>query len=135
MNSGGDHPMPSQRKNAIISILFIVFGGPAILLVYIPFWITRFRIPANEPRWQLLLACALIAAGIVPLIESTVRFIRISNGTLVPTTATEHLVVSGLYRYARNPMYAGVVASLAAEAALFRSPDLVVVLGLAALGF
>jgi protein-S-isoprenylcysteine O-methyltransferase Ste14 len=127
--------MRSQRKNAVISILFIVFGGPAILLVYIPFWLTHFRIPANELRWQWLPACALIAAGIAPLLESAARFIRVGKGSLVPTSATEHLVVSGFYRYVRNPMYAGVMVSLAAEALLFRSTDLGLVLVLALAGF
>jgi protein-S-isoprenylcysteine O-methyltransferase Ste14 len=127
--------MQPQAKHALISILFVVFGGPAILLVYLPFWLTHFRIPSSEPRWQELLACVLIAAGVAPLLESAARFIRVGNGSLVPAAATEHLVVSGLYRYVRNPMYAGVMASLAAEAALFRSRELVVVLGLALIGF
>ncbi len=127
--------MRSKRKNAMISILFILFGGPAILLVYVPYWLTRFRIHAHEPRWQELLACVAIAAGIAPLLESTARFVRIGKGTLVPTSATEHLVVTGAYRYVRNPMYVGVMASLAAEAALFRSVDLVLELVLAWIGF
>jgi len=127
--------MRSQRKNAIISILFIVFGGPAILLVYAPLWLTHFRIPADEPRWQQLLACALIAAGVTPALESAARFVRVGKGTLVPVTATEHLVVSGFYRYVRNPMYVGVMAALAAEAVLFRSTVLLVELVLALIGF
>jgi hypothetical protein len=45
--------MPRQRRNVLISVLFVVFGGPAIVLVYIPFWITRFRVPPVEPRWRL----------------------------------------------------------------------------------
>jgi protein-S-isoprenylcysteine O-methyltransferase Ste14 len=118
--------MGSQCKNAIISILFIVFGGPAILLVYLPFWLTHFRIPANEPRWQELLACVVIAAGVAPLLESAARFVRVGKGTLVPTNATQHLVVSGLYRYVRNPMYVGVATCLAAESFLFRSSALFV---------
>jgi protein-S-isoprenylcysteine O-methyltransferase Ste14 len=126
--------MRSQRKNAVISILFIVVGGPAILLVYLPFWLTHFRIPADEPRWEELVACALIAAGVAPLLESAARFVRVGKGTLVPTNATQHLVVSGLYRYVRNPMYVGVATCLAAEAILFRSANLVAELLLALIG-
>jgi protein-S-isoprenylcysteine O-methyltransferase Ste14 len=110
--------MRSQLKNAVISILFIVVGGPAILLVYLPFWLTHFRIPVDEPQWQQLLAYLLIAAGAVPLLESATRFVHVGKGTLVPTNATQHLVVSGLYRFVRNPMYVGVATCLAAEAAL-----------------
>ncbi len=111
--------MASQRRNAIISILFIVFGGPGFILVYLPFWITRFRVPHDEAGWQMALAAALIAAGLVPLFESIVRFLRVGLGTLVPTTPTERLVVSGLYRYVRNPMYVGVLTAAAGEAVLF----------------
>jgi protein-S-isoprenylcysteine O-methyltransferase Ste14 len=123
--------MRSQRTNAIISILFIVLGGPGILLVYLPFWMTHFRVPADEPRWQQFAAWFLIAAGLVPLLESTMRFVRIGKGTLVPTAATEHLVVTGLYRYVRNPMYVGVTTTLAAEAALLRSRNLAIELVIA----
>lgn len=127
--------MSSLGRNIAVSVLFILLGGPAILLVYLPYWLTRFRIPAEEPRWQLLLAGALVVAGFAPMLESAARFIRVGKGALVPTSATEHLVVSGAYRYMRNPMYAGVMASLAAEGVLFRSADLVVELALALIGF
>ncbi len=111
--------MASLRRNVIITILFVIFGGPGIVLVYLPLWITRFHVPPSEPWWQMLAAGALIAAGILPLIESARRFVFVGRGTLVPTTPTEHLVVSGFYRYVRNPMYAGVVTALAGEAILF----------------
>jgi len=103
----------------IVSILFTVFGGPGIVLVYLPFWLTRFRVPAGETWWQIAIAGVLIAAGVTPLIESARRFIYAGRGTLVPTTPTEHLVVSGFYRYVRNPMYVGVLIALAGETVLF----------------
>jgi protein-S-isoprenylcysteine O-methyltransferase Ste14 len=113
--------MATIRRNTIISILFVIFGGPGFVLVYVPFWITRFRIPASEPVWQLALAAALIGAGVAPLIESATRFVRVGRGTLVPTAPTEHLVVSGIYRHVRNPMYVGVLIALAGEAMLFEA--------------
>ena len=84
--------MPSTRRSIVVSLLFIVFGGPGILLLYIPYWITRFRIPAGQPLWQMLAAGLLILAGLVPLFESIQRFIFAGRGTLVPTTPTERLV-------------------------------------------
>jgi protein-S-isoprenylcysteine O-methyltransferase Ste14 len=45
---------------------------------------------------------------------------------------TEHLVVSGLYRYVRNPMYVGVGLALAGEALLFWSRHIVIELAIAA---
>ncbi len=120
--------MPAHRTNVIISILFVVFGGPGIVLVYLPLWMTHFRVPASEPWWQMLAAGVLIAAGTLPLLESVRRFVYVGRGTLVPTTPTEQLVVSGFYRHVRNPMYVGVVTSLVGEAILFESRVMVVYL-------
>jgi protein-S-isoprenylcysteine O-methyltransferase Ste14 len=63
----------------------------------------------------------LIVAGLAPLLESITRFIIVGRGTLVPTAPTEHLVVSGLYRYVRNPMYLGVLTTILGETLLFAS--------------
>jgi protein-S-isoprenylcysteine O-methyltransferase Ste14 len=126
--------MASTRRSIVVSLLFIVFGGPGFLLLYIPYWITRFHLPADQPLWQMLAAGMLIFAGLVPLLESIQRFIYAGRGTLVPTVPTERLVVSGLYRYVRNPMYVGVLTALAGEAILFRSRGLVYEALAAALG-
>ena len=122
--------MASLRRNIIVSILFTVFGGPGIVLVYLPLWLTRFRVPAGEPWWQIAIAGMLIAAGVAPLAESARRFIYAGRGTLVPTTPTEHLVVSGFYRFVRNPMYVGVLIVLAGEAVLFERRGLILYLAI-----
>ena len=118
--------MASSRRNVIVSILFTIFGGPGMVLVYLPLWITRFRVPAGEPWWQIALAGLLIAAGLTPLLESILRFIYAGRGTLMPTAPTEHLVVSGFYRYVRNPMYTGVLFALAGEVILFERCSLAI---------
>jgi protein-S-isoprenylcysteine O-methyltransferase Ste14 len=111
----------SHRHNIIVSVLFIVFGGPGIAMLYVPLWITHFRVPAGEPWWQIALAGVLIAAGAAPALESMWRFVAVGRGTLMPTVPTEHLVVSGFYRHARNSMYVGVLIGLAGETILFHS--------------
>lgn len=126
--------MASNRRNLIISILFVLFGGPGILLVYLPLWITRFWIPAGEPLGQKFLAAFLIIMGVLPTLESVRRFIYVGQGTLVPVSPPEHLVVSGFYRYVRNPMYVGVMMTLAGEAILFRNRGIVVEAVLAWIG-
>jgi protein-S-isoprenylcysteine O-methyltransferase Ste14 len=119
--------MASLGRSVIVSVLFVVLGGPAFALVYIPFWITRFHIPAGEPVWQMVVAAALIVGGAAPAFESMKRFIVVGRGTLVPVVPTEHLVVSGMYRHVRNPMYVGIPTALAGEAMVFRSRGVVVV--------
>lgn len=116
--------MVSMRRNVVISVLFVCFGGPAIVLVYVPLWITRFHVPTGEPAWQILLAACIILIGLMPALESMRRFIVVGRGTLVPVAPTEHLVVSGYYRYVRNPMYVGILLALLGESLLLRSRSL-----------
>jgi protein-S-isoprenylcysteine O-methyltransferase Ste14 len=124
--SGGRRvTVASLRRSVIVSILFTLFGGPGIVLVYLPHAISRFRVPVGEPSWQRATAWALIALGLVPLLESIVRFVRVGRGTLMPIVPTERLVATGLYRYVRNPMYVGVVVVLIGETLLFWNADMV----------
>jgi protein-S-isoprenylcysteine O-methyltransferase Ste14 len=120
--------MASLRRSVLVSVLFIVLGGPGFVLVYIPYWLTRFRIPAGEPLWQMALAAVLIAAGSIPAFESMKRFVFVGRGTLVPAVPTERLVVSGFYQHVRNPMYTGLLVVLIGEAILFASRHMVVYL-------
>jgi protein-S-isoprenylcysteine O-methyltransferase Ste14 len=127
--------MASQRRNVIVSILFVVFGGPGILLVYLPLWMTHFHIPAGEPLWQIAIAAALILAGLTPGVESVRRFINVGRGTLVPVAPPEHLVVSGFYCRVRNPMYVGAMVVLTGEAILLWNRGIVIEALLVFVGF
>jgi protein-S-isoprenylcysteine O-methyltransferase Ste14 len=113
--------MTSLRRSVVVSALFTLFGGPGLVLVYLPWLITRFRMPSQQSLAQTISAVLLIATGLIPLFESIVRFVVKGRGTVVPAVPTERLVVSGLYRYVRNPMYIGVITALAGEALLLRS--------------
>jgi protein-S-isoprenylcysteine O-methyltransferase Ste14 len=113
--------MASFKRSVLVSVSFTLFGGPGIILVYLPFAITRFRLPASLSVWQLATAVGLIVVGLIPLLESIVRFVRVGRGTLMPNVPTERLVISGLYRYVRNPMYVGDLMVLLGEALLLRS--------------
>ena len=96
------------------------------MLVILPCLLTRFHVPRGEPAWQILVAAVLMAAGTAPLIESIWRFVEVGRGTLMPAVPTEHLVVSGLYRFVRNPMYVGVLTALAGETLLFARRSMVI---------
>src|SRR5580698_54958 len=123
-----------KAKNLLVTVVFLVCGPPGWIAVYLPAWMTRWQVPQQAVGWRVL-AAVLIAVGLVPLSESIVRFIRVGRGTLSPTHPTERLVVSGLYRYVRNPMYVGVLMLIAGQALLFRSSALWAYLGYVAVGF
>ena len=59
-----------------------------------------------------------IAAGLV-LVSAFVRFVIEGVGTPAPVAPTQHLVVGGLYRYVRNPMYLAVVTAIVGQGLLF----------------
>src|SRR5687768_254460 len=46
---------------------------------------------------------------------------KIGRGTLSPADPTKKLVITGLYRYSRNPMYVGVILILFGEAVIMQS--------------
>jgi protein-S-isoprenylcysteine O-methyltransferase Ste14 len=113
-----------KRKHLLVTIAFVLFGGPGPIGFYIPAWITGWHIPPDGRAWRIPLGCLLIAFGLIPLFESILRFVRVGHGTLSPTHPTETLVVSGLYRYVRNPMYVGVLTLLLGQIILFLNKPL-----------
>jgi len=65
-----------------------------------------------------VLGAALIVAGTVVLVYAFVLFVTAGVGTPAPVAPTERLVVSGLYRYVRNPMYLAVIATIVGQGLL-----------------
>lgn len=71
-----------------------------------------------------LLGVLLIAAGALLLAACIFEFARSGRGTLSPVDPPRHLVVRGLYRYVRNPMYLSVTTVILGETLLTRSAPL-----------
>jgi protein-S-isoprenylcysteine O-methyltransferase Ste14 len=59
--------------------------------------------------------------GAAVLLHCIWGFAAVGRGTLSPVDPPKKLVVKGLYRYDRNPMYVGVVTILLGEALLLES--------------
>jgi protein-S-isoprenylcysteine O-methyltransferase Ste14 len=68
-----------------------------------------------------LFALLLIATGVVLLGTCIWEFAASGGGTLAPVDPPRQLVVRGMYRYVRNPMYLSVTTILIGEALLLRS--------------
>lgn len=73
----------------------------------------------------LVLALCLMAIGAAIYLRCAWDFAVFGKGTPVPIDAPKRLVVRGLYRYSRNPMYVGYFTLVAGWAILFGSVLLV----------
>ena len=102
------------------SALFFVVA-PVMVAGVIPWLIThwQFRPPFLAVEATRLAGVAFIIAGVPGLLDSFARFALEGLGTPAPIAPTRNLVVSGLYRYVRNPMYVAIVAVILGQAVLF----------------
>jgi protein-S-isoprenylcysteine O-methyltransferase Ste14 len=102
---------------------FIAVGGTfGCLLPYLlGYW--HFHQPLRYWDVARALGVVLICAGLVPVVNSFLEFVK-AGGTPVPVASPPRLVVSGFYRYVRNPIYLGFLAILAGETLLFGAPGL-----------
>jgi protein-S-isoprenylcysteine O-methyltransferase Ste14 len=104
---------------ALGSLLFLLVA-PGVVAGLIPWWLTRWEVEEPFPLWAPLrvVGALLIAAGVLALLDSFRRFVVEGLGTPAPVAPTEELVVGGLYRFVRNPMYVAVTATIFGQALL-----------------
>jgi protein-S-isoprenylcysteine O-methyltransferase Ste14 len=94
----------------------------------------RGRVPDGVGLIETM-ALASIAFGAALYASCLRQFVLVGRGTPAPVAPPSAMVAVGAYRYVRNPMYLGVVAVLAGETLLFRSPTLAVYTTILALAF
>lgn len=110
----------------IRNLLFTILQ-PGLVAGLIPLWITGFRINnIFDEVWQLDHYIGTIAflIGFVIMLWCIISFAVKGRGTLSPLDPTKRLVVTGLYKFSRNPMYVGVTLILIGEAIFFQSVEL-----------
>jgi protein-S-isoprenylcysteine O-methyltransferase Ste14 len=98
----------------LIVPLFLIWIPHRILLS--PEFIYRFDIGIYR-----YLGLAPIILGVAIYIFCSGSFIFVGKGTPIPFTPTKDLIVTGLFRFVRNPLYIAGVLVLAGEAILFQS--------------
>jgi protein-S-isoprenylcysteine O-methyltransferase Ste14 len=92
----------------------------------VPYSITGGWQGSSAPLALQVVGALLIAAGVGALAHTVIRFVVEGLGTPFPAAPTQNLVVGGLYRYVRNPMYLAVIATILGQAAILGSASLVV---------
>ena len=105
-----------RLRAAAGTILFLALA-PGVVAGLIPWLLTGWREP-SAPTWLQALGWVVLAVGLAVLVEAFARFAVEGIGTPAPAAPTERLVVGGLYRYVRNPMYLAGASVIFGQAAV-----------------
>ena len=116
----------------IVRNVFAIVLFPGTVTGYIPYVLLE---PVGIPgpgAWSSsqYVAFLVLVVGVAILLKSIWSFAHVGRGTLAPFDETNKLIVVGLYRYVRNPMYVGVMLILLAEAWFFWSKALLIYAGI-----
>ncbi|MBI3413801.1 MAG: isoprenylcysteine carboxylmethyltransferase family protein [Verrucomicrobia bacterium] len=109
----------SFGKNMLLLRALISFLAlPGMVAGVIPAWLAA---RATVDRGTLPWAVGVMAVGCILLFWCVRDFYVSGRGTLAPWDPPKHIVVVGLYRYVRNPMYLAVLTILSGWALLYHS--------------
>jgi uncharacterized protein (DUF1810 family)/protein-S-isoprenylcysteine O-methyltransferase Ste14 len=112
-------------KAAVGSLVFLVLV-PGVVAGLVPWWLTGWQMRESFAWLSVrVVGAMLVAAGVVVLLHAFVRFVVEGLGTPAPVAPTDRLVVGGLYRYVRNPMYLAVAAIIVGQALILGQPILI----------
>jgi protein-S-isoprenylcysteine O-methyltransferase Ste14 len=103
----------------LLKNLLFTLVVPGTVTVYVPLLIAQNRPPAFGSLF--VIALAVLAVGGAIYAWCVWDFATFGGGTPAPLDAPKNLVVRGLYRYTRNPMYVGVLLVILGWAVLFRA--------------
>jgi protein-S-isoprenylcysteine O-methyltransferase Ste14 len=110
-----------RRPQAAVGSAVFLALAPGIVAGVVPWLVTRWDAAAD---WGVVLRTvgwALVVCGGAVLVQAFARFVVEGAGTPAPVAPTERLVVGGLYRYVRNPMYLAVGATIVGQALVLGS--------------
>lgn len=102
---------------ALLSFLLL----PGIVAGLVPLLLVRSD-PWRGRGWTP--GIIILAVGLAILLWCVYAFYQRGKGTLAPWDPPQHLVITGLYRYTRNPMYIGVLLTIGGWAVVATSPVL-----------
>ncbi|UCI28409.1 methyltransferase family protein [Mesorhizobium sp. B2-8-5] len=103
------------------SALFLVVA-PGVVAGLAPWLLTdRYRKPLSALPGFVPAGSLLVVGAAAILLHAFARFALEGLGTPAPVAPTEKLVVGGIYRHVRNPMYVAVLAIILGQALIFSS--------------
>jgi protein-S-isoprenylcysteine O-methyltransferase Ste14 len=106
-----------RRVFALLGSAVFLVIAPGTLAGWVPWRISGWQVGAPWFGWtgMRVIGLLLILAGLPGLLDSFARFALQGLGTPAPVAPPRHLVVKGLYRHVRNPMYVAVVSLIVGQ--------------------
>jgi protein-S-isoprenylcysteine O-methyltransferase Ste14 len=112
-----------KRASVILGSVIFLVVAPGTVALYVPWVICHWH--TAQPLLGFfafrIIGALMIAAGLPVLLDSFARFAIKGLGTPAPVAPPQLLVVTGLYRYVRNPMYVAVLSLIFGQGLLFDS--------------
>jgi protein-S-isoprenylcysteine O-methyltransferase Ste14 len=110
-----------QKRTAVLGSALFFVVAPLMFAGVGPWLLTHWEIGPAFLGFDAfrIIGCVLLVIGVAGLIDSFARFALQGLGTPAPVAPPEKLVVTGLYRYVRNPMYVAALAVVFGQALLF----------------
>jgi protein-S-isoprenylcysteine O-methyltransferase Ste14 len=115
-----------RRPSAAAGSALFFAVAPGVVAGVVPWLITGWEVEAEWWAPLRVAGATLVVAAAAVLVHAFARFVVEGLGTPAPVAPTERLVVGGLYRHVRNPMYIAVVATIVGQALLLGSGALLV---------
>ena len=117
-----------RKTSAVLGSALFLVVAPCLAAGAIPWWISRweFRPPFLDTGLTRALGVILVMACVPGVADSFARFALQGLGTPAPIAPPRNLVVTGLYRYVRNPIYVALVAIILGQAVLMGDWRLIV---------
>lgn len=112
-----------RRVRAALGSALFLLVAPGVVAGLIPWALTGWHLEPAPPLGRAA-GALLIALGAGFLLHAFARFVIEGLGTPAPVAPTQRLVIGGVYRYVRNPMYLAVGATIVGQALLLGQPEL-----------
>lgn len=107
---------------AIAGSAAFFIAAPGVVAGLVPWLLTdRWGLPWSSVPGFVPLGGIVVMAAAAALLHAFARFALEGLGTPAPVAPTEKLVIGGIYRHVRNPMYVAVLAIILGQALLFSS--------------
>lgn len=116
------------RASASLGTAIFFLVAPGSFAGLAPWWISHWRL--NQPFFRFspfrAAGVLILVVGLLAVLDSFARFALEGLGTPAPMLPTQSLVVNGLYRYVRNPMYLALLCVIFGQAFLLGNTALLV---------